>query len=173
MASIRKPLDGRWQAQYRVTPNGRRYTRTTRRKVDAQRWLDAETAKIQTGNWSDPKTARTTVGEWCDTWLAGYRSHRRPTVRAAEVHLRLVRQHFGHMRLGSVRPSHVRTWTAKLRASGYEASYVYALHARLAQVMSDAVHDGIIARSPCSRRLTVARTATALGGRHERRVGTP
>jgi hypothetical protein len=92
------------------------------------------------------------VGEWCDTWLAGYRSHRRPTVRAAEVYLRLVRQHFGHMRLGSVRPSHVRTWTAKLRASGYEASYVYALHGRLAQVMSDAVHDGIIARSPCSRR---------------------
>jgi len=29
---------------------------------------------------------------------------------------------------------------------------VYALHARLAQVMGDAVHDGIIARSPCSRR---------------------
>ena len=32
------------------------------------------------------------------------------------------------------------------------ASYVYACHARLAQIMSDAVHDGIIPRSPCSRR---------------------
>ena len=56
------------------------------------------------------------------------------------------------MRLTAVRPSHVRSWTAKLRGDGYEASYVYALHARLAQVMSDAVHDGIIPRSPCSRR---------------------
>jgi hypothetical protein len=31
------------------------------------------------------------------------------------------------------------------------ASCVYACHARLAQIMSDAVHDGIIPRSPCSR----------------------
>ena len=31
-------------------------------------------------------------------------------------------------------------------------SYVYALHNRLSQVMADAVHDGILARSPCSRR---------------------
>ena len=29
---------------------------------------------------------------------------------------------------------------------------VYALHARLAQLFSDAAHDGIIARNPCSRR---------------------
>ena len=31
------------------------------------------------------------------------------------------------------------------------ASYVYALHSRLAQIFSDAVHDGIVPRSPCSR----------------------
>lgn len=28
----------------------------------------------------------------------------------------------------------------------------YAIHARLSQIMSDAVHDGVIARNPCSRR---------------------
>jgi len=59
------------------------------------------------------------------------------------------------------RPSHVKAWTAKLRREGKQgkdgpeplsASYVYACHARLAQIMSDAVHDGIIPRSPCSRR---------------------
>ena len=31
-------------------------------------------------------------------------------------------------------------------------SYIYRLHSRLSQVFSDAVHDGLIARSPCSRR---------------------
>ena len=40
MASIRKLPDGRWQAQYRPLPGGKQITKTTRRKVDAQRWLD-------------------------------------------------------------------------------------------------------------------------------------
>jgi integrase len=56
------------------------------------------------------------------------------------------------MPLSAVRPSHVRSWTSRLRAEPLEASYVYALHSRLAQIMADAVHDGIIPRSPCSRR---------------------
>lgn len=43
-------------------------------------------------------------------------------------------------------------WCAQLKADGYEQSYVYALHARLSQILSDAVHDGILARNPCSRR---------------------
>ncbi len=33
-----------------------------------------------------------------------------------------------------------------------EDSYIYALHERLAQIMNDAVHDGLLAKSPCSRR---------------------
>jgi integrase len=46
----------------------------------------------------------------------------------------------------------VKAWTAELKAEGLAPSYVYALHSRLSQVMSDAVHDGILARNPCSRR---------------------
>jgi integrase len=34
----------------------------------------------------------------------------------------------------------------------HAASYVYAIHARFAQVLADAVHDGVLARNPCSRR---------------------
>ncbi len=59
---------------------------------------------------------------------------------------------FGSAPLASVRPSHVKSWTSQLRADGLADSYVYALHNRLSQVMSDAVHDGILARNPCSRR---------------------
>jgi len=53
------------------------------------------------------------------------------------------------MRLSAMRPSHVKTWTAGLRMEGKQSndgtlgplavSYVYACHARLAQIMSDAV----------------------------------
>jgi integrase len=125
---------------------------TFKRKVDAQRWLDEQTAAVVTGTWVDPKTARTTVADCCDTRLAGYATRRPRTVRQAEVHMAQIQTHVGRRQLASLRPSDVRSWTAKLEGDGLADSYVYALHNRLSQVMSDAVHDGILARNPCSRR---------------------
>lgn len=46
----------------------------------------------------------------------------------------------------------MRAWTAQLKKEGRAPSYVYALHSRLSQIFTDAVHDGIVARNPCSRR---------------------
>lgn len=59
---------------------------------------------------------------------------------------------FGSYPLGSLRPSQIRSWMTRLREEGLEDSYIYALHGRLAQIMNDAVHDGLLAKSPCSRR---------------------
>jgi integrase len=146
-----------WRARYRDDA-GKEHARHFERKVDAQKWLDEQTASLVTGNHVAPKTAKTTVGEWCDTWLEGYATRRATTVRQAKVHVRQIKAEFGGMRLSVVRPSHVKAWCAKLRQEGGDdsaplsASYVYALHNRLAQIMADAVHDGIIPRSPCSRR---------------------
>ena len=39
-----------------------------------------------------------------------------------------------------------------LKEEGYASSYISALHQRLAQIYSDAVHDGLVTRSPLSRR---------------------
>jgi integrase len=151
MASIARRPDGRWRARYRDDA-GKEHARHFGRKVDAQRWLDEVTTAVTTGTYVDPKTARTTVGEWCETWLAGYATRRPSTVRQARVHIAQITPEFGGMPLPAVRPSHVKSWTARLRADGFEANYVYALHARFAQIFADAVHDGIVPRSPCSRR---------------------
>ncbi len=152
MASVRKLPTGGWQAQYRATPGGKVHTKTTRRKIDAQRWLEGRTAALVTGTHVDPRTARTTVEQWCTDWLRGYGTRRASTVRQARVHIAKIVDAFGSLPLSAVRPSHVKAWTARLRDEGLEPSYVYALHARLSQVFSDAVHDGIVPRSPCSRR---------------------
>lgn len=152
MASISKRPNGSWQARYRATPGGSQVTRCFTRKVDAQRWLDETTTSLVTGVYVDPKTAKTTVAAWCATWLTGYATKRPRTVRQARVHLAQITAAFGPMPLSELRPSAVRSWTAKLKADGFADSYVYALHSRLSQVMSDAVHDGILARNPCSRR---------------------
>jgi integrase len=151
MASIKRRPDGRWRARYRDEA-GREHARHFARKVDAQQWLDEQTAALVGGTHVAPRDARVTVEQWCATWLEGYGSNRASTVRQARVHLAKIVAEFGPLQLSAVRPSHVRSWTARLAADGAAPSYVYALHARLSQVLADAVHDGLLARNPCSRR---------------------
>ena len=151
MASIKRREDGQWRARYRDDA-GREHARHFARKVDAQRWIDETTASLVQGTHVDPKTAKTTVEKWCATWLQGYQTRRVSTVRQARSHIGQINRAFGSMRLTDVRPSEVKAWTAKLKAEGYADSTVYATYRRFAQIMGDAVHDGIIPRSPCSRR---------------------
>lgn len=151
MASIQKRPNGKWRARYRDDA-GKEHARHFVRKTDAQSWLDAQTAQLVAGTHIAPRQARITVGEWCRLWLEGYAGNRASTVRQAEVHVARIVEAFGDRPVGAIRPSHVRTWIAQLNAEGLSTSYVYALHARLAQIYSDAVHDGLVARSPCSRR---------------------
>jgi integrase len=141
----------RWRARY-VDNAGREHSRTFDRKVDAQKWLDAQLASLLRGEHVAPKDAKLTVGEWCDKWLAGYGTRRKSTVRQAEVHIKIIKAHFDAVPLSAVRPSDVRAWTSALKAEGRADSYVYALYSRLSQLFTDAVHDGIVARNPCSRR---------------------
>lgn len=151
MASIAKRPSGRWMARYRDAA-GKEHSKTFDRKIDAQQWLNTITASVVRGDYVDPQTARTSVEAWCRSWLDGYGTRRKSTVRQAEVHVAKIVEAFGPMRLADVKPSAVKSWCAKLKAGGAADSYVYALHARLSQIMADAVHDGVIARNPCSRR---------------------
>jgi hypothetical protein len=132
-------LDNEPEPQGYRDDEGKEHARHFSLKREAQAWLDTQTAALVSGTHVSPEQARITVGEWCDTWLAGYRGHRPSTVRQAEV---------GDKRLGAVRPSQVRRWCVQLVAEGLADSYVYALHARLAQLYSDAVHDGLVASRP-------------------------
>lgn len=151
MASLVKRPNGRWRLRY-VDPSGKERSRDFAKKELAKSELAKVNAEIHAGTWVDPKTAKTTVAEWCETWLDGYATRRASTHRQAQVHVDRIVAHFGSMRLAAVRPSNVKSWTAALKAEGLATSYVYALHGRLSQIMADAVHDGILARNPCSRR---------------------
>lgn len=151
MANIAKRPNGKWRARYRDSA-GKEHSRHFVKKSDAQDWLDGVTTSVRTGTYVDPKSAKTTVDEWCEQWLDGYSVHRASTVRQAKTHIAQITAEFGTLPLSAVRPSAVKAWTAKLKASGNADSYVYALHNRLKQILDDAAHDGLIARNPCSRR---------------------
>lgn len=141
----------RWRARY-VDDAGREHTRAFDRKADGQNWIDKQIAALLRGDHVAPKDAKLTVGEWCDKWLAGYGTRRKSTVRQAVAHIKIIKAHFESVPLSAVKPSDVRAWTAVLKDEGRADSYVYALHSRLSQLFTDAVHDGLVARNPCSRR---------------------
>ena len=143
----------RYRARYRDAA-GRMWSKSfaDKKKRDAQLWLDAQTASLMAGTHVDPRSARTTVADWCDQWIAGYGTNRASTVRQARVHIKLIKAQFGARALGDVKPSDVKRWTAKMKADGKADSTVYATYRRLAQIMGDAAHDGLIPRSPCSRK---------------------
>ena len=141
----------RWLARY-VDDRGSEHTKAFARKIDAQKWLDKQTATIVSGTRVAPRDAQLTVQQWCNLWIEGYKVNREGTVRQARTHIRQIVREFGGMPLSAVRPSQVKAWVAKLQGDEFEASYIYALHSRLSQIMSDAVHDGVLGRNPCSRR---------------------
>jgi integrase len=151
MASIKKRPNGSWRARYR-DDYGKEHARHFTLKRDAQKWLDDQTSALVRGMHVAPRTAKTTIKEWCDVWLAGYGTRRESTVRQARVHVAHIVKAFGPLPVGSLRPSQIKAWTAQLRADGLAESTVYVIHARLAQLMNDAVEDGLIPRSPCSGR---------------------
>jgi hypothetical protein len=153
-----------------IDPAGRERSRAFGKKGEAEQYASKMEIDITRGAYIDPRKARVTVAEWCGTWLEGYGAHRPSTVRQAQVHIRRIVMEFGPYSVGSLRPSQIRSWMTRLGEEGLEDSYIYALHARLAQIMNDAVHDGLLAKSPCSRRHFPAH-GSAEGVRSDHRTG--
>ncbi|SDL30065.1 tyrosine-type recombinase/integrase [Microbacterium azadirachtae] len=151
MASIKQRPDGRWRARYRDDA-GREHAKHFSTKREGNAWLVEQTASVAQGTHVSPQRARMTLADWCDTWIEGYERNRASTVRQARTHLAVIKADLGHRPIRAVRPSEVQAWVVGLAGRGYADSYVYALHARLSQLFTDAMHDGLVVRSPCSRR---------------------
>lgn len=156
MASIKKRPNGSWRARYRDSA-GKEHARHFKYKDNprdlansAQHWLDEEKSKIRDG--IDPARANMTMGEWATLWLEGYGVNRPSTLRQARVHVKRIVAKFEHRTLSQIRASEVKSWMVELRGEGLADSTVYAIHSRLGQLFSDAIHDRIVARSPVSRR---------------------
>lgn len=146
----------RYRARYRPERGGRQFSKAFDTKRDAKAWLHAKANEVAAGSWVPPDLERLTVGQWCEKWLEGYSSRKASTHRQAVTHVQIIRATFENKPVRSVKPSDVNAWVATLQNDGRAQSYVYAVYRRFAQIMGDAVHDGIIQRSPCSRRTAPA-----------------
>lgn len=150
MASIKQRPNGPWRARYRDA-DGKEHARHFKLKRDAQNWLDEVITATRTGNYVDPKKAKLTVAEWCATWIQGY-NQRPSSIAQAKNQIRRINARFGQRTLVSVRPSEVKAWIGELQAEGLSVASVRAAHQRFAQIFGDAVLDGLIPRSPASKR---------------------
>jgi integrase len=137
----------RWRARYRG-PDGRIRSRSFHRKVDADRWLDAQLVRIDRGDWLDPAAGNVSVGEWSGKWLMTLSL--KPKTRAEYESLLRSRilPAFGAMPINRITPAAIREWTASMSAEGLSASRVRAAKGRLAQCLQMAVHDGLLLRNP-------------------------
>ncbi|MFF3875994.1 tyrosine-type recombinase/integrase [Streptomyces sp. NPDC001978] len=150
--SIAKRPNGKWRARYRDLA-GKEHAKHFTRKIDAERWLDEVTAALVTGNYVDPKSQKMTVDQWCDLWLESY-AHRESTEKQARVHVARIRKEFGPLPLMAVDEMAVKRWMAKLKREELSQSYRFALHARLSQILTDAVYAKKLASNPCGKRTT-------------------
>jgi integrase len=147
VASIKKRPDGKWRARYR-DGDGREHSKHFARKVDAQDWLDGVTADVVTGRWVDPRRAQTRFGVYSARWIEA--QPLRPTSRRTwSAYLRLhIDPAFGHRPLAAVNKTDVMAFQRGLQAHGLAPNTRRAIHGLLLRILSDAVEDGYLPRSP-------------------------
>jgi integrase len=148
--AIRQLRSGRYQARY-PGPDGlmRTAPRTFDTETDASVWLTVTEAQLIKGEWLDPDAGRVPLGDYAAKWIA-----ERPLApRTVDRYCRLLRLHIaptlGGVDLIDVTPVRVRSWRAKLLASGVGTSTTAQSYRLLRAVMNTAADDELIRRNPC------------------------
>ncbi|MBV9057673.1 MAG: site-specific integrase [Pseudonocardiales bacterium] len=145
MASIQKRPDGRYRARYRG-PDGKEHAKHFARKVDAQRWLDEQTAAMVTGQYVDPRAGRVIFRQCAEQWriTAPHGPAMRDKVQ------RTLNRHiyptFGDLPVRAIRPSAVQSWVAGLPLAAASTKVTLGY---LSAVFRTAVRDRIIVSNPC------------------------
>ncbi|HZD24540.1 MAG TPA: tyrosine-type recombinase/integrase [Acidimicrobiia bacterium] len=149
MAHIRdrgKQHERRWQARYRDL-DGRQVSKTFRRKIDAQRWLDEVTADLVTGRYVDPRAGTVKLRKYAALWLESQTfdgSTREGTERRLRLHILPV---LGDLELRRIKPSTVQSWLAGVDGA---PSSIRVMLVNLSAILSAAVEDGLVASNPCA-----------------------
>ncbi|HEX6299214.1 MAG TPA: N-terminal phage integrase SAM-like domain-containing protein, partial [Acidimicrobiia bacterium] len=108
-----------WRARY-VAPDGRRISKSFRRKADAEKWLLLEEGDVLAGRWHDPQSGTELFSRYCEKWM----KQRSPTVARktdynTEAALRgRIMPVFGNTRLNQITTKEVREWLSLLLAEG-------------------------------------------------------
>ena len=146
MANINRGANGAWRARYR-TPDGKGRERHLVRKIDAQRWVDEQTAAIVTGQYADPRAGRTTFRAVAEKWRTS--AAHSPTM-ADKVRRNLERHVYpdlGDIPIASITHTTIQGWVTKLPLAPASAKVILGY---VSGVFRSAVRDRVVAANPCA-----------------------
>ncbi len=141
---------GRWEVRYR-DPNGRPRRQRFDKKGEAKDHLAKVRTQGNEGSYIAPERGRLTFSAWCDEWWATKVDLRARTLARYERDLRLhIRPHFDRRPLAKITKTEVQAWVAEMRASGVPDSAVRRRFSVFRSVMTGAVEDERLVKSPCA-----------------------
>jgi integrase len=125
--------------------------------VDAQRWLDEQTAAIVTGQYVDPRAGRVTFHQTAEQWRKTAPHGPTTSYLVARALEKRVYPDIADMPIGAIRTTQVQAlvtaWGETLAPSTVRVMYGYVV-----AIFAAAVRDKLIAASPCEGvRLPAAR----------------
>jgi integrase len=112
---VRKTSQGRYMARFPLGGRGRFRSKTFDRKIDAERWLTAQTSARDSGSWVDPRRSSETFGSVADAWLKSRRDVAASTLARDDSYLRnLILPHLGQLQLREVTVEELDGWVQHL-----------------------------------------------------------
>jgi integrase len=130
---------------------GREHARHFKRKADAQRWLDEQTAALVRGDWVDPQDGKVKFQAYADAWLAMQVLRPATALVYEPVLRRNVYPRIGHRPLAAVRASEVQAMVAWMGAEqGLAARTVRVAVVVASSVFKAAVLDRRLIVNPCT-----------------------
>lgn len=150
MGSVRKlPVTGHWEARYR-DPTGKQRSRTFVRRADANAFVTAVETDMRRGSWQDPALGRRRFEDVASEWLKS-NPRKRPTTYTRDADV--IRVHLlpalGGFRIGDIRPSDVQQVVERMHARGLAPRTIRTNYGVLRAILTWAVTNDIIDRSPC------------------------
>lgn len=135
----------RWMARY-VDDRGGEHSRSFERKVDAQRWLDGQTAAVVGGTHVDPRAGQVTFRDYAERWRQI--QVQRPS---SQAHVEtMLRRHayptLGDRPLSSILPSDVQAWIKGLELA---PATVGVIHGIVSTIFKSAIRDRRVVANPC------------------------
>jgi integrase len=131
----------RWRARF-VDDQGGEVTKAFGRKVDAQAWVDEQTAARITGTYVDPKSGKVTFSSYFTEWATN--QIWAPNTRLA-MDLAANSVSFGDVAFADLKPSHVQAWVKAMQDKPLEASTIRTRFVNVRGVIRAAVRDRMLA----------------------------
>ena len=137
-----------WRARVR-TPDGRRVSKSFRRKIDAEQWLASQRTDMVRGEWIDPKAGDILLSEWL-AQVAESKLNISPAT--ADVRGSLTANHIvpflGVWPIGRITPEVLQSWVAGRQAAGLAPATIHKAYRIITEALTLAVRRGKLVRSP-------------------------